>query len=207
MQHGASRSPAAGGACADTLSPQYDEFQRMEEERIEFAKQTLKKFVAAQEDLVPLLQQGTQMTSKLVNSVDKSHDIDLFIADARTGNDRPVPDEFVKYNRRTPDGSVGAADPSAAVSPKRGRGGGNNASASKLGPTPSKAVKSPFLAKGKRNVETATALYDFPGEEEGELGFSEGDTLEIIEKDDGWWLAKNSAGKTGQVPENYVELN
>ena len=191
---------------ADTLqttqpNPQYDEFQRMEEERIEFCKQTLKKYVAAQEGLVPLLSQGTTMVSKLVGSVDRAHDIELFIADARTGNDRPVPDEFVKFNRQTPDKALGgAADGNARTSPVK-RGG-----ASKLGPTPSKVVKSPFVAKGKK-AETATALYPFPGSEEGELAFEEGEVLEIVSKDEGWWLAKNKKGQSGQVPENYVELN
>jgi son of sevenless-like protein len=49
-------------------------------------------------------------------------------------------------------------------------------------------------------------LYDNEPEDETELGFVVGDTLEILTKDDsGWWEARLN-GKVGSIPANYVEI-
>ena len=38
-----------------------------------------------------------------------------------------------------------------------------------------------------------------------DLPFKKGEVLEVISKDeDKWWCAKNSAGRTGQIPVPYV---
>ena len=51
----------------------------------------------------------------------------------------------------------------------------------------------------------AKGLYDYQATCETELSFKEGDILNISEKDDsGWWFAELN-GKTGFVPQNYVE--
>ncbi|KAL9543808.1 hypothetical protein MBANPS3_007936 [Mucor bainieri] len=49
------------------------------------------------------------------------------------------------------------------------------------------------------------AIYPFQPQEEGEVSFQKGDTMEIVEKDEnGWWLARIH-GKDGWVPSNYLE--
>lgn len=55
---------------------------------------------------------------------------------------------------------------------------------------------------------TATALYDFEAQGEDELPIAEGEILTVIDKsNDDWWTVKNSRGKQGVVPAQYVELN
>ncbi|XP_067681364.1 nephrocystin-1-like isoform X3 [Haliotis asinina] len=65
----------------------------------------------------------------------------------------------------------------------------------------------------KATIETTpsmrqfTAVEDYAGEEEGDLGFKKGDILTIIEtRDDGWWVAENSEGDKGLVPSTYLQM-
>lgn len=53
----------------------------------------------------------------------------------------------------------------------------------------------------------AIATYEYEAAEEGEIGFTEGETIEAIDQiDEGWWSGTNSKGETGLFPSNYVEL-
>ncbi|CAF1307551.1 unnamed protein product, partial [Didymodactylos carnosus] len=58
------------------------------------------------------------------------------------------------------------------------------------------------------NEFKARALYDFQGQDENELSFNTNDILTITataSPGNGWWYAKNSYGKSGAVPENYLQ--
>eukprot|EP01120_Amphizonella_sp_Union-15-10_P013011 TRINITY_DN595_c0_g1_i1.p1 TRINITY_DN595_c0_g1~~TRINITY_DN595_c0_g1_i1.p1 ORF type:complete len:548 (-),score=97.51 TRINITY_DN595_c0_g1_i1:152-1795(-) len=63
--------------------------------------------------------------------------------------------------------------------------------------TPQAPVPSPQLQ--------ARALYPFVASSEKELGFNEGDTLVILDRQGEWWLAE-FGGKRGLVPSNFVQL-
>eukprot|EP00753_Platysulcus_tardus_P010382 PLAT2617.1.p1 GENE.PLAT2617.1~~PLAT2617.1.p1 ORF type:complete len:554 (+),score=174.90 PLAT2617.1:151-1662(+) len=52
----------------------------------------------------------------------------------------------------------------------------------------------------------AKALFDFPAEQDGDLGFSAGDYLWVLSQDpSGWWKGEKD-GKSGVFPYNYVEV-
>lgn len=67
------------------------------------------------------------------------------------------------------------------------------------------APSAPAPAPSLTVVAKAKALYDYEATNENELSFAEGDVLNITEQDDsGWWFAEHK-GKTGFIPNNYVE--
>jgi hypothetical protein len=70
------------------------------------------------------------------------------------------------------------------------------------------ATSVPKAASAASVQVTATALYDFDAQGDDELPIAEGEILTVIDKsNDDWWTVKNSRGKQGVVPAQYVELN
>jgi len=65
----------------------------------------------------------------------------------------------------------------------------------------------PISQKSDSHTGTkAKALYDYEATNDNELSFLEGDILTITEQDDsGWWFAEKN-GRTGFIPNNYVEI-
>jgi len=61
---------------------------------------------------------------------------------------------------------------------------------------------------GGGSLGTATALYDFAGEQAEDLPFYAGDFLTITKEDDGsGWLTGELNGRTGIFPSSYVQRN
>ncbi|KAJ5998450.1 protein hob1 [Penicillium sp. IBT 35674x] len=91
---------------------------------------------------------------------------------------------------------------SAGASPT---GSFSSAAKGKPAPPPPRA-KPAHLSKP---AETATALYDYEAQAHGDLGFSAGDVIEIIQRTENtneWWTGR-TGGREGQFPANYVQLN
>jgi endophilin-A len=59
---------------------------------------------------------------------------------------------------------------------------------------------------GASKQPSARALYDFVPENDGELGFQEGDIINLISKVDDNWFEGSVHGKVGYFPINYVEV-
>ncbi|KAL2008197.1 hypothetical protein VTN00DRAFT_8179 [Thermoascus crustaceus] len=58
-------------------------------------------------------------------------------------------------------------------------------------------------------VETVTALYDYEAQAAGDLSFSAGDIIEVVQRtnnENEWWTGRIN-GVEGQFPGNYVRLN
>lgn len=49
-------------------------------------------------------------------------------------------------------------------------------------------------------------IYDFSSEDSEDLSLNTGEIIEVLDSSDkyGWWVGKNSSGKKGNFPSNYV---
>eukprot|EP00117_Sycon_ciliatum_P043049 scpid74100/ scgid31225/ Endophilin-A3; Endophilin-3; SH3 domain-containing GRB2-like protein 3; SH3p13 len=70
-------------------------------------------------------------------------------------------------------------------------------------PSPTKTSRS---SNSSANRPHALALYDFDPENEGEMGFREGDTIYLTERIDENWMAGECNGEAGFFPANYVDV-
>ncbi|KAI7881971.1 DUF500-domain-containing protein [Lichtheimia hyalospora FSU 10163] len=101
--------------------------------------------------------------------------------------------------------------PSYTSSPSNQYGSSQYSTPSSYG-TPSAPVQRPPPPppppSRKPRLETARALYDFNGQQAGDLSFRQGDIINIVEKSnsqDDWWTGR-IAGREGMFPANYVQM-
>lgn len=67
------------------------------------------------------------------------------------------------------------------------------------------AAAPPPAAKAAPKHRTVTAAYDFSPQEAGELKFSKGDVVTVLDDSDANWWKGQSHGKTGLFPASYVK--
>jgi amphiphysin len=81
-------------------------------------------------------------------------------------------------------------------------GGAWGEAAKKKGAAPPPPKPKPSRFSGAPAAETATALYDYEAQAEGDLSFATGDVIEIVTRtnnENEWWVGKLN-GKQGQFP-------
>ncbi|KAK6441772.1 BAR adaptor protein Hob1 [Oleoguttula sp. CCFEE 5521] len=116
--------------------------------------------------------------------------------DSYTPNNAPPP--------YSPSGLAAATDLGRANST-----GSNWTSAAKAKAAPPPPKPKPGRLSGIPTAETVTALYDYEAQAEGDLSFSAGETIEIVQRtgnENEWWTGKIGT-RQGQFPGNYVQLN
>ncbi|TVY59627.1 Regulator of cytoskeleton and endocytosis [Lachnellula suecica] len=99
--------------------------------------------------------------------------------------------------------------PGNTVARSSSTGSAWGAAAKAKGAAPPPPKPKPSRLSGAPGAETATALYDYEAQAEGDLSFSTGDVIEIVTRtanDNEWWIGK-IRGKQGQFPGNYVKVN
>jgi len=85
----------------------------------------------------------------------------------------------------------------------------SNIAAAKAKPKPPPPKPKPMQLKAAPAAETVTAIYDFAAQADGDLSFSAGDVIEIVQRtqnENEWWTGKVH-GKQGQFSGNYVQFN
>jgi len=60
------------------------------------------------------------------------------------------------------------------------------------------------MANGRQSC--AQALYDFEAENDSEIGFHEGDIIQLVSQVDANWFEGTIRGQTGYFPVNYVKV-
>ncbi|KAF2759063.1 BAR-domain-containing protein [Pseudovirgaria hyperparasitica] len=96
--------------------------------------------------------------------------------------------------------------PSSTTSPPVS--GANWGTVAKSKPPPPKPKPS-RLSGAPTAAETVTALYDYEAQAHGDLSFSTGEVIEIVQRtqnENEWWTGKIGT-RQGQFPGNYVQLN
>ena len=83
------------------------------------------------------------------------------------------------------------------------------AAAKSKGPAPPPPKPKPSRLSGAPAADRAQALYDYEAQAAGDLSFSTGDIIEIVERgasENEWWTGKLN-GRQGQFPGEYFSLN
>lgn len=71
---------------------------------------------------------------------------------------------------------------------------------------PAFTAPTPAAVPSGKKVEYAIALYDNEVDDEEELAFTQGQRIEVLEKDDSGWYKGRLDGRVGLFPINYVKL-
>ncbi|TFK68136.1 kinase-like protein [Pluteus cervinus] len=104
---------------------------------------------------------------------------------------------------------VPSEDPSKAFSLPNVFGGNRNSSfiaSGRLG-SQSQPVSMNHSVSGRSSISSrARARHPYVAQRTHELSFSKGDSLEILDRHEQWWIARTQDGKEGLVPSNYVQL-
>eukprot|EP01113_Clastostelium_recurvatum_P041507 TRINITY_DN6601_c0_g1_i1.p1 TRINITY_DN6601_c0_g1~~TRINITY_DN6601_c0_g1_i1.p1 ORF type:complete len:475 (-),score=137.49 TRINITY_DN6601_c0_g1_i1:56-1411(-) len=193
----------------------FRELQRQEEERIEYIKQNLLKFV---EVCTPFIPESAKRLMEKVKAIDKKEDVECFIRENQTGREIPGVPSFIPYGKSggssSSYSSISSPSPSSplSISSPSSSAGSNGASPTSTSPAAkfsapgkSPSVVSRFAPKSEPAKVKVRALYDYVGADANELDFFASDIIMVIEQDDSGWWTGEVEGRKGLFPSNYVE--
>ncbi|KAK4950545.1 hypothetical protein LTR28_007032 [Elasticomyces elasticus] len=134
----------------------------------------------------------------------------LTIEDGSSSNSAARRSSHESYDRPPPPYSANLlAQADGGLNRASSTGSAWGAAAKAKGAAPPPPKPKPSRLSGIPLAETVTALYDFEAQAEGDLSFSAGDVIEVIQRtsnDNEWWTGKIGM-RRGQFPGNYVRLN
>eukprot|EP00026_Physarum_polycephalum_P002069 Phypoly_transcript_02073.p1 GENE.Phypoly_transcript_02073~~Phypoly_transcript_02073.p1 ORF type:complete len:391 (+),score=73.31 Phypoly_transcript_02073:1675-2847(+) len=178
--------------------------QQQEEERIEYTKTTLQKYVQALEVSAPYYVESCRRLADVTKRIDKNEDIMCFIRENQTGSDKPSVPSFISYKGGSSGGSYSTptfSPPASTPSPAPSYSSPTPSYSAPPQPAP-RMLPPSSNGKAKRKVK---ALYDYVGADANELDFFAGDTITVISEDaSGWWTGEVD-GRQGLFPSNYVQ--
>jgi len=190
----------------EKLSQLYQVLQQQEEERLEYIKTSLDKFVLALEVGAPYMVEACKRMKVVVRAIDRKEDIMCFIRENQTGSEKQQVPPFVPYHKTNGGTSVSSYSSPASSSPSlvsASKISGGSGIFSQVGAGGGVSnVKKPTSSKPGKKVR---ALYDYVGADANELDFFANDIIEVLEEDgSGWWTGQIE-GRRGLFPSNYVE--
>lgn len=152
---------------------------------------------------------GNKSDSASVTSGRRTASLDITRASGDDGTDTPPPPYT---STGVPDGSNikgGLLSPGVTGVGRSNSTGTNYSAAAATKKKPAPPPPKPKPKNLSVEPEKATALYDFEAQAEGDLSFSAGDVIVIVQRtsnENEWWTGKLH-GRQGQFPGNYVKLN
>jgi len=187
----------------EKLASIYQELQVQEEDRIDYTKSILERYVAAVEVSAPYYSEMCKRLRDLTKTIDKNEDIECFIRENQTGNEKPSVPIFIPYKGSVSGTAYASSTPSFTTpTPTTSSTFTKTAPVSANSTTFSKSA--PPNGKSKAG-KTVKALYDYVGADANELDFFAGDSIQVLEEDgSGWWTGEID-GRKGLFPSNYVE--
>ena len=111
-------------------------------------------------------------------------------------------------NSLAPVSSPTPSSVSASMGRANSTGGQWGSAAKAKGAAPPPPKPKPSRLSGAPNAEMATALYDYEAQAHGDLSFSAGDVIEIVQRtanENEWWTGRVS-GREGQFPGEFEDF-
>jgi hypothetical protein len=181
--------------------------QQQEEERIDYTKGVLLKYVQALEVNSPYYVECCKRLAEVTKRIDKNEDIMCFIKESQTGADKPSVPSFIPYkgSASTSYNNV-SSPPMPSYSSPSSLSSSSSSSSFSSSPSQSSIPNIKLPSNGKTKPERKVkALYDYVGADANELDFFANDIIMVLEEDDsGWWFGELE-GRKGLFPSNYVE--
>lgn len=152
---------------------------------------------------------GNKSDSASITSGRRTASLDMTRASGDGGTDTPPPpytSTGIPENSTTNGGLLSPGVTGVGRSNSTGTNYAVAAAKKKAAPPPPRPKPKPKSLSVE--LEKATALYDFEAQAEGDLSFSAGDIIEIMQRtsnENEWWTGKLH-GRQGQFPGNYVKL-
>ncbi|KAM9967082.1 hypothetical protein ACTFIR_007319 [Dictyostelium discoideum] len=187
----------------DKVSSNYHTLQLTEEERIDYIKVQLEKYVGAIKSTVPDTETTNRNLVNVITQIDKLEDIHCFVRESRTGTEKPPPPQFISFGGKSSSDYIQNKASYSAPLTSSVSSNSLTSSYNSTTTTPTPAPRSTPINLSKK--KQAKALYDYVGSDATELDFFAGDIITILDEDESGWFRGELGDRIGLYPSNYCE--